>query len=211
VAKLARSGRAKGGSAWRGSPHDSRYGPGWVQQPGLFAFVTSGLRSRYGFSSLAELDGNPSAFLPMHMIGALRSLWRGLLRHLDAEPAVLAAAARARSLQLLADNLSSTQYQQFARRSCFEVTGGVTGKRYRIGTAQMYNFALLDERGDCEYLLCFAPTGAFPLGDVLLAQKLALELYETDVLRVANKCPLVSVGWEPTSLRPRLAPQRLDY
>jgi len=143
------------------------------------------------------------------MIGALRTLWRGLQRHPETAPAVLTAAAQARSLRLLVQNLSNTQRREFARRSCFEVTGGVTGKRYRIGASHMYNVALLDEGGDCEYLLCFAPTGELPLADVLLAQKLTLELYESEALKVANKCPLVRVGWEPTPWQPQLAPRRL--
>ena len=33
---------------------------------------------------------------------------------------------------------------------------------------------------------CFHPADALPLGDVLLAQKTALELFEYDALRIAN-------------------------
>jgi hypothetical protein len=36
-------------------------------------------------------------------------------------------------------------------------------------------------------LLCFEPQGALPVGDVMLAQKVALELFEWETLAVANK------------------------
>ena len=36
-------------------------------------------------------------------------------------------------------------------------------------------------------LLCFMPEGGLVVGDMMLAQKLALELFESDALEVANK------------------------
>ena len=35
-------------------------------------------------------------------------------------------------------------------------------------------------------LLCFMPKSDLVVGDILLAQKLALELFESDTLKVAN-------------------------
>jgi hypothetical protein len=35
-------------------------------------------------------------------------------------------------------------------------------------------------------MLCFEPQGQLPVGDVMLAQKVALELFESKALRVAN-------------------------
>ena len=45
-------------------------------------------------------------------------------------------------------------------------------------------------RGRRVRVLCFMPEGRVPLGDVLLAQKVALELFEADALRVANRSTL---------------------
>jgi len=55
------------------------------------------------------------------------------------------------------------------------------------------NVEELDERGHRVRSLCFMPEGRLPLGDLLLAQKMALELFEVDALRVANQAPL----WDP--------------
>ena len=38
----------------------------------------------------------------------------------------------------------------------------------------------------CGPYLCFVPKGGVPMGDILLAQKLALELMEEETLRVAR-------------------------
>jgi hypothetical protein len=43
-------------------------------------------------------------------------------------------------------------------------------------------------------MLCFAPKGYLPIGDIMLAQKIALELFEADAIKVAN----VSLPWELT-------------
>jgi hypothetical protein len=53
------------------------------------------------------------------------------------------------------------------------------------------NIQMLDQNGRAVQLLCFVPRGLPPVGDVMLAQKLALELFETDTLRVANH----SLAW----------------
>jgi hypothetical protein len=44
----------------------------------------------------------------------------------------------------------------------------------------------IDTNGKRTQSLCFAPKGVLPLGDIMLAQKLALELFEHRVLAVAN-------------------------
>jgi len=50
----------------------------------------------------------------------------------------------------------------------------------------------LTKRGHRVRSLCFMPEGRLPLGDLLLAQKMALELFEVDALRVAK--PSAAVG-----------------
>ena len=44
-------------------------------------------------------------------------------------------------------------------------------------------------QGRCIHRLCFEPQGQLVLGDMLLAQKLALELFETETLAEANHIP----------------------
>jgi hypothetical protein len=93
----------------------------------------------------------------------------------------------ARALRLLQESLSPDQREQHGRFGYFDVVGGNTGKRYRIKYGFQLNVALLDNRGRTKAVLCFAPDGNLPTGDVMLAQKLALELFETDTLKIANK------------------------
>lgn len=51
------------------------------------------------------------------------------------------------------------------------------------------NVEELDKNGRRVCLLCFVPGGRLVVGDVMLAQKLALELFELQALTVANKIP----------------------
>jgi hypothetical protein len=55
-------------------------------------------------------------------------------------------------------------------------------------------------------MLCFAPQGCLPVGDIMLAQKIALELFEADAIKTAN----VSPSWESIDrLEPRRPPRRM--
>jgi hypothetical protein len=95
--------------------------------------------------------------------------------------------ARARSLRLLEENLSPNQLEHFSKRRFFHVVGGTTGNHYRISYGTSMNVSQIDKNGFAVRRLCFYPQHALPEGDVLLAQKLALELFELDALTVANK------------------------
>jgi hypothetical protein len=66
----------------------------------------------------------------------------------------------------------------------FEVVGSDTGTRYRIRHGRMMNIDELDSAGNkvCEW--CFLPAGNLAIGDVMLAQKIALETYESGALAV---------------------------
>ena len=97
--------------------------------------------------------------------------------------------AELRGAQLLSEHLSREQRSEYERRGYFHVTGSDTGKRYRIQHGQQMNIEELDEHGRRVRVLCFMPEGRVPLGDVLLAQKMALELFEADALRIANRSP----------------------
>jgi len=95
--------------------------------------------------------------------------------------------AEVRGLRLLRENLSPTQREQQERYGCFDVRGGDTGRRYRIKNGFQLNVEMLDNKGRTTAVLCFMPAGNLVAGDVMLAQKLALELFESDTLKIANK------------------------
>ena len=92
-----------------------------------------------------------------------------------------------RSLRLLREWLSPAQREQFARRGYFEVVGSDSGKRYRIHAGASVNVCEMDERGRPLEGLCFMPIGALPIGDVMLAQKIALETCEGEARAVARR------------------------
>jgi len=91
-----------------------------------------------------------------------------------------------RSLQLLREWLSPSQRAQFAEKGYFEVVGGESGRRYRIHVGAATNVCEIDERGRPKAGLCFLPIGDLPIGDVMLAQKIALETSESCALAVAR-------------------------
>jgi hypothetical protein len=49
---------------------------------------------------------------------------------------------------------------------------------------------LVDKDGRPSRTLCFIPEGHLAVGDVMLAQKFALELFEAEALMVANRTPV---------------------
>lgn len=95
-----------------------------------------------------------------------------------------------RSLRLLREWLSPAQRTQFAERGYFEVVGGETGKQYRIYPGAMANVCEVDGRGRPRLGLCFRTQGELPVGDVMLAQKIALESCESSALAVARRFEL---------------------
>jgi hypothetical protein len=101
----------------------------------------------------------------------------------------------ARGLELLKTWLSPEQFAQYAATSYFEVTGCHSGKRYRISHGTSMNIHELDGAGCPRVGLCFAPKGYLVAGDVMLAQKIALETDERAALAVANRF------FVPTGLR----------
>jgi len=55
------------------------------------------------------------------------------------------------------------------------------------------NVREIDEAGGVKLGLCFAPKGSLATGDVMLAQKIALETFERRSLAVANRCLFVDL------------------
>ena len=93
----------------------------------------------------------------------------------------------ARGLELLKEWLSPEQSAQYDAKSYFEVTGCHSGKRYRISHGTSMNIHELDGSGRPRVGWCFAPKGYLVAGDVMLAQKIALETDERGALAVANR------------------------
>ena len=91
------------------------------------------------------------------------------------------------ALQLLSEILSPDQRTQYSAHGYFEVIGGQSGKRYRIKTGSQMNVEELDASGRRVRGLCFLPRGGVPIGDVMAAQKLALELMEAEALDIARQ------------------------
>jgi hypothetical protein len=95
--------------------------------------------------------------------------------------------AEQKALALLKQWLSSVQLAQYEGNGHFEVTGSHSGKRYRIRRGRQMNIDELDEHGAQIAVWCFGPEGCLPVGDVMLAQKIALETDEHAALAVANR------------------------
>jgi len=92
--------------------------------------------------------------------------------------------ARRKGEQLLLANLTPAQRRQFETCRYFDAVGSATGQQYRIFEGRYQNvFELRDgRRGQGR---CFMPAGNLVAGDCMLAQKIAIENYEDEVLRTA--------------------------
>jgi len=94
--------------------------------------------------------------------------------------------SEARGLKLLKEWLSEEQLAQYERHKYFDVTGCHSGKRYRIRHGTGTNVYELDGAGRPRAGWCFVPKDYLVVGDVMLAQKIALETDERGALAVAN-------------------------
>ena len=74
---------------------------------------------------------------------------------------------------------------QLTEKGYFEVVGGTTGKRYRIFPSTSMNVVERDESGREFSGLCFLPLGNLPVGDTMLAQKVAIATTESAVRTIA--------------------------
>lgn len=100
------------------------------------------------------------------------------------------AGARRRALQLLRCNLTPAQLGDYDRNGTFLVVGGETARTYRIRHGWSMNVDELDAAGNVVRTWCFYPKGRLSTGDVMLAQKIALEAFEQEALQVANRMSL---------------------
>src|SRR5215216_1791167 len=93
----------------------------------------------------------------------------------------------ARSIKLLKEYLSAQQLAQFNTHGYFDVIGCHTGKKYRICYGTATNIYELDNAGRPQSVLCFVPNRPLAAGDVMLAQKIALETDEWSALALAKR------------------------
>jgi hypothetical protein len=119
--------------------------------------------------------------VPMALITALTLAAIADLRVPD-----LRRRAEAKGLSLLRSWLTPEQDEQWSRDSEFEVVGCDTGARYRITNGTTMNVIELDKNGRSVKRWCFTPVGPIVQGDVLLAQKIALETMENYARSLAN-------------------------
>jgi hypothetical protein len=94
--------------------------------------------------------------------------------------------SEARGLRLLREWLSPAQLAQYDTHRYFDVIGCHSGKRYRIRHGTATNVHELDDAGDPTVGWCFVPRDYLVAGDVMLAQKIALETNERGALVVAR-------------------------
>jgi hypothetical protein len=94
-----------------------------------------------------------------------------------------------RGRRLLRQWLSERQLAQFDAFNFFDVIGCHSAKRYRIYYATAANVEELDKFEHPIVRHCFIPKGDLVPGDVMLAQKIALQTDELAALAVANRFP----------------------
>jgi len=95
--------------------------------------------------------------------------------------------AERRAATLLKEWLTPAQRAQYEQEGHFDVIGCHTGRRYRIRHGRQANIVELDGRGGRLSAWCFGPEGELPTGDILLAQKIALETDELGAIGIANR------------------------
>jgi hypothetical protein len=95
----------------------------------------------------------------------------------------------ARGLKLLREWLSPEQRAQFESEGYFDVVGCHSREKYRIRYGSSANIDELDDAGVPRIGWCFVPNIYLVAGDVMLAQKIALETNERGALAVANRFP----------------------
>jgi hypothetical protein len=114
----------------------------------------------------------------------MQTIWERCRRLMTEDP------REARGRALLKEWLSAEQRRQFEATNSFEALGSHTGKRYRILYGTATNILELDEASRPVAGWCFIPRGYLVAGDVMLAQKIALETDEPAALAIARRFPI---------------------
>jgi hypothetical protein len=120
----------------------------------------------------------------MNSLRFLLWVWRRARAGFASEP-------ERRSHRLLRGWLSIEQRAQYDKTGHFEVVGCHSGRRYLIRHGTALNIIEKDENGRPVMGWCFVPVDILASGDVMLAQKIALETDERGALKIARPLP----GW----------------
>jgi hypothetical protein len=145
------------------------------------------------------------------LTSATRYLWRSLaegsrkVQALRERLKTIEDIQEARGITLLRQWLSVEQQAQFDTSKCFDVVGCDSGRRYRIRHGTGTNVHEIDDAGRPVMGWCFVPSGHLVAGDVMLAQKIALETNERAALAVANRFPVQVPGRTHPPAVPRRA------
>jgi hypothetical protein len=124
----------------------------------------------------------------MRRIWALHGLFKSARR---------GSTPEARGMRLLRAWLSPEQRGQFDSLWYFDVKGSATGKKYRIHFGLSANVQEIGDDGVPKRGWCFVPAASLVPGDVMLAQKIALETNEFAALAVANQLSIRPAIREP--------------
>lgn len=130
------------------------------------------------------------------LTSAPRNVWRLFadvirkIRSLRGRRQAIEGLRRVRGITLLGEWLSPEQRAQFDAFRYFDVIGGDTGRRYRIRHGTATNVHEIDTEGRPIMGWCFIPSGSLVAGDVMLAQKIALETNERAAIDIANRFPV---------------------
>ena len=93
--------------------------------------------------------------------------------------------SEARGLRLMRSWLSAAQLRCYEKHGWFDVIGSDSGGVFRIHHGTQANVEQLDSEGRTVCAWCFVPEGDLVAGDVMLAQKIAIETDEKAALAVA--------------------------
>lgn len=113
------------------------------------------------------------------IVEAFRSAFTSLPTEDEIRSALGGQAAEARSLAWLESFMTPKQRAEWDAEDCFTCYGNVTGWRYRIYPLRQFNIEQRTREGYVVAKFCAITDGVIvPLGDMLLAQKLAIESNE---------------------------------
>ena len=94
--------------------------------------------------------------------------------------------AEQKAIELLKEWLTPHQRRDYDTWGWFCVKGNVTNKKYKIHPRSTFNVKELNNKNERVRSLCFVPSSAHAIGDIMLAQKIMLEQREDEALNIAN-------------------------
>ena len=161
----------------------------WFWRPGRRAYLRSECKgdpvfsaARRRLSSVRFHDASHVSRGQLKRTLATCSQWARTFREWYLRP----SSSEQRGLELLREWLSREQLAQYDAHNYFEVIGCHTGKRYRIFNGLGSECRRVGRCRSAKKGWCFVPDDQLVAGDVMLAQKIALETDEQGVLAKAK-------------------------